>query len=364
MKRGNPSRAIGPAARLALAVPVGSGLQSDMSRLKSPVFLPRSPQFTRPPLERMMRLHHKLIAGDFPNCRKLADELEVSTKTIQRDIDFMRDRLGLPIEYDQLHFGFVYTEPVTHFPNIEVSEGQVVALFVAQKALEQYRGTSFEKPLRTAFEKITEGLKDTIKFQWGDVDSAISFRGLGTSVADLEMFETVSRAVLDSHELDFAYKKLGGTRHEARRVQPYHLGCVENQWYLFGFDLARQQLRTFALPRMRAVKTTKMRFRRPADFSIAKHLGDSFGVFKGKARHRVRIRFDAFASQLVAERQWHPSQKINRLPGGESELTMTLGSLEEIERWVLSWGGHARVQEPVELKRMIRRAAQAMLAQE
>ena len=115
----------------------------------------------------------------------------------------MRDRLGLPIEYDQLHFGFVYTEPVTHFPNIEVSEGEVVALFVAQKALEQYRGTSFEKPLRTAFEKITEGLKDRIGFQWSDVDSAISFSWLGTSVSDLELFETVSRAVLDSHELAF-----------------------------------------------------------------------------------------------------------------------------------------------------------------
>ena len=63
----------------------------------------------------------------------------------------MRDRLGLPIEYDQLHFGFVYTEPVTHFPNIEVSEGEVVALFVAQKALEQYRGTSFEKPSADRF---------------------------------------------------------------------------------------------------------------------------------------------------------------------------------------------------------------------
>ena len=95
----------------------------------------------------------------------------------------MRDQLGLPIEYDQLNFGFIYTEPVTSFPSIEVSEGEVVALFVAQKAMEQYRGTSFEKPLRTAFEKITEGLKDWIGFQWDDVDSAISFRGLGTSVA-------------------------------------------------------------------------------------------------------------------------------------------------------------------------------------
>ena len=96
----------------------------------------------------------------------------------------------------------------------------------------------------------------------------------------------------------------------------------------------------------------------------------SVAIENGMAReqradtHRCGIRFDAFASQLVAERQWHPSQKINRLPGGESELSMTLGSLEEVERWVLSWGGHARVLEPVELKRMIRRAAQAMLAEE
>ena len=274
----------------------------------------------------------------------------------------MRDQLGLPIEYDQLHFGFIYTEPVTSFPSIEVSEGEVVALFVAQKALEQYRGTSFEKPLQTAFGKITEGLKDRIGFQWGDVDSAISFRGLGTSVADLELFEAVSRAVLDSHELEFEYKKLGSARHESRKVQPYHLGCVENQWYLFAYDLARQQIRTFALPRMRAVKNTRMRFRRPADFSISNHLGDSFGVFKGKARHKVQIRFDAFAARLVSERQWHSSQKMRRLAYGELELSMDLGSLEEIERWALSWGEHATVLQPAELKRRMRRAAEGILS--
>ena len=194
------------------------------------------------------------------------------------------------------------------------------------------------------------------------MDSAISFRGIGTSVADLELFETVSRAVLDSHELAFEYKKLGSTRHEQRRVQPYHLGCIENQWYLFGFDLVRQQIRTFALPRMRKVRDTRTGFRRPADFSISNHLSDSFGVFKGKAKHRVRIRFDAFAASLVGERHWHPSQKIKRLVDGEIELSMTLGGLEEVERWILSWGEHACVLEPAELKRRIRRAAEAILA--
>ena len=78
--------------------------------------------YSRPPLERMMRMHERLKAGRYPNCRKLAEELEVSSKTIQRDIDFMRDRLNLPIEYDQLHFGFAYTEPVTSFPVTRVGK--------------------------------------------------------------------------------------------------------------------------------------------------------------------------------------------------------------------------------------------------
>lgn len=328
------------------------------SRVRPPKILPSS----RPPFARMLQLHRQLQAGSFPNCRKLAGQLEVSPKTIQRDLDFMRDQLGLPIQYDQLHFGFIYTEPVTSFPSMEVSEGELVALFVAQKAMEQYRGTSFEQPLRTAFEKIAGGLRDWIGFQWRDVDAAISFRGLGATVADLELFETVSRAVLASHELAFEYQKLGSARHEARRVQPYHLGCVEHQWYLFGADLVRQQLRTFALPRMRAVRNTRMPFHRPADFSITAHLGDSFGVFKGRARHRVRLRFDPFAARLVSERQWHASQKLRPLAGGELELRLELGSLEEIERWVLSWGAHAQVLEPAELKKSIRRSAEAMLA--
>ena len=83
----------------------------------------------------MMKLHNELQARQFPNCRKIASELEVSSKTIQRDIDFMRDQLGLPIDYDQLQFGFYYTETVTSFPSIDVSDVEVAALLVAQKAL-------------------------------------------------------------------------------------------------------------------------------------------------------------------------------------------------------------------------------------
>jgi predicted DNA-binding transcriptional regulator YafY len=320
--------------------------------------------YSRPPLERMMRMHQRLKAGRYPNCRKLADELEVSAKTVQRDIDFMRYRLGLPIEYDQLHFGFYYTEPVASFPNVEISEGELVALYVGQKALAQYKGTSFEAPLSTAFRKITHGLRDTISITWSDLDSAISFRNTGRSTADVHLFEQLSHAVFKQLEVRFDYKKPDAARYEQRYVQPYHLGCVENLWYLFAFDLVRAQLRTFALPRIRNVLVSKTRFRRPIDFSIGRFLEQSFGVFTKptKTKQAIRIVFDSFAAPRIEERQWHPSQKIKQLRDGGIELSLTLGNLEDIERWVLSWGTHAQVLAPPALKQHIANTASTVAA--
>ena len=56
------------------------------------------------------------MADRYPNCRKIAEEFEVSAKTVQRDVSFMRDRMGLPIEYDKARFGFHYAQPVIGFP--------------------------------------------------------------------------------------------------------------------------------------------------------------------------------------------------------------------------------------------------------
>ena len=308
-----------------------------------------------------MRIHAQIKAGEFPNCRKIAVQIEVSSKTIQRDIDFMRDRLGLPVEYDPLRFGFHYTQEVTSFPSIEVSAGEIAALFVAQKALAQYQGTPFERPLRSAFRKLTDGLKERVSFSWSEMEEAISFHSAGASVADLELFETVSQAVLQSVEIEFEYRTLRSSRYEARRVRPYHIASLENQWYLFGEDLRRGQLRTFALPRMRKARATTARFERPADFSIEEVLSGSFGVFSGKERHRIRLKFDQFAARLVSERTWHDSQRIKAAKDGSMTLQLELAGLEEIERWILSWGSHVRVLQPLELARRVKKEADAVM---
>jgi len=308
----------------------------------------------------MQQIHERLTRKTYPNCQTLGADLEVSYKTIHRDIDFMKYRWNLPIEFDRERNGYFYTEPVRAFPTMQITEGELVALLVAQKALAQYKGTPFEQPLHAAFKKLTDGLSDTVAFSWSDLDRAISFRAIGATVADLELFREVSRAVLRSQELEFEYRTLRSTRHERRRVQPYHLACIENQWYLFAFDLDRQQMRTFVLSRMRNTRNTGKRFRRPAGFSLTEHLRGSFGVFKGSTPQKIRIRFDAWTAQLIRDRQWHPSQKITELPDGELELALQLTSFAEIHRWILSWGEHARVIAPKSLVRVMQGTLQEM----
>ncbi len=86
---------------------------------------------TRPQLERMHAIVRRLQKGDYPSRKDLANELNVTTKTVQRDIDFMRDRQGLPIEYNPYKYGYHLTQPVTSFPLMQISEAEIIALFVA-----------------------------------------------------------------------------------------------------------------------------------------------------------------------------------------------------------------------------------------
>src|SRR5689334_458909 len=88
---------------------------------------------SRPPLERMLRIHRAIQEGNHPNATSLALQLEVSTKSIHRDLEFMRDRLQLPLEYDPKPKGYFYTQEVSAFPTLQITEGELFALLVAEK---------------------------------------------------------------------------------------------------------------------------------------------------------------------------------------------------------------------------------------
>ena len=106
---------------------------------------------SRPPLNRFQEIFHAIKTGRYPNRTQLARSIEVTTKTIQRDLDYMRYQLNLPIEFDYTRGGYYFTKTVTDLPLFQLTESELVSVFVAQKALEAYRGTPFAAAVQKAF---------------------------------------------------------------------------------------------------------------------------------------------------------------------------------------------------------------------
>jgi proteasome accessory factor B len=309
----------------------------------------------------MLRIHQAIQSGSFPNATRLAEELEVSSKSIHRDLEFMRDRLELPLGFDRRRLGYYYTQEVNAFPTVQMTEGELFALIVAEKALQQYRGTSFEKPLLSAIQKMEKSLPETISLNLADVQRTISFRTSAEPILDLKVFERLANATAERKQVELTYRKPGQREVELRTVDPYHFANINGEWFLFAYDHFRRDIRTFAPSRVKAVKPTGKSFARPDKFSLEQRLRDSFGVHSGQGEFKVLIRFSEQVADYVREKKWHESQRLRDLRDGGVELSLKLSSLSEIERWVLSWGGNAVVLQPEELAYAVKQAARRIL---
>ncbi|HWH70541.1 MAG TPA: WYL domain-containing protein, partial [Candidatus Sulfotelmatobacter sp.] len=250
---------------------------------------------------------------------------------------------------------------VSAFPTVQITEGELFALIVAEKALQQYRGTSFERPLLSAIRKMEQSLPETISLDLADIERTISFRTRAEPILDLGVFEKLAKATAARHQLEITYRKPGQQQAEQRKIDPYHLANINGEWFLFAFDHLRQDIRTFVPARIKSIRPTGFTYDRPHKFSLEKRLRDSFGVHSGHGEFDVVIRFNEQVADYIREKKWHSSQHLRELKEGGVELAMKLSSLGEVERWILSWGGNATVVRPPELAEAVKRAAQKIL---
>jgi predicted DNA-binding transcriptional regulator YafY len=94
---------------------------------------------------------------------------------------------------------------------------------------------------------------------------------------------------------------------------------------------------------------------RPGDADIRQLFQNSFQIWQSEnARlERIVLWFSGRAAQLVRERNWHPSQRLQELADGNLELALMLNSLEEIVPWILSWGRQCEVVRPTRLRKKV-----------
>jgi len=292
-------------------------------------------------MERIAALDRAVRAGEYPNAVSFAGRVEVDPRTVQRDIEFLRDRFRAPLVFDRRRNGYAYSDPHYRLSFLDLGEDELIALFLAEGVLRQYHGTRYAADLARACRKIAAGVS-------ADLASSHSFRISAPRPTDPVVHQALEKAIRDRRRLAILYYSASRDEETRREVDPMHLVNVDGQFYLVAFCHLRQCVRTFVPTRIRSIEATGAAFDPPASFDIDAYLADSFAVLRGDGdeAHRVRLRFTGEAVRYVRERRWHPSQSVEETPDGGLILSLTVGHLREVERFVLSWGHEAEVLEP------------------
>ena len=310
---------------------------------------------------RLYEMHRLISQGTYPNCPSIAEHLEVNVRTVERDIERLRDLFGAPIEYDRARRGYRYSEPF-ELPSVKLREGEAIALFLGQRLLMQCKGTPFEQFVQQAMNKVRMMLPQSIEVNLERALDTVSFhteplRGEEVEVAG--RYQLLTQAIEDQRTIETDYYTASRQAFSRRKIDPYHLRLFDGAWYCIGYCHERREVRTFALDRMTGLEVTGESFKVPVDFSVEEYLAGSLATERGEPR-KVVIEFDRSEVPYIRGRQWHHSQTLEELSDGTLRMTLTVGGLGEVMRWVMSLGSHAWVVEPEDLRERIAKEVEAV----
>jgi predicted DNA-binding transcriptional regulator YafY len=304
----------------------------------------------RPLWRRLQTIHHAIKERKFPNASSLATELSVSSKTVQRDLDYLRDELEAPIEFDRLENGYFYSRADYVLPFLPVDGKDLFSIGVAAQFLALFGGTPLGRDLKDCYERLAGLMPPAVRLRPEILMEKLALRATAFRPVREATWEAVSESLQHGLSLSIRYHRPGEAPGEPRVIRPYAFVLSGRDWMVLAEDQAAGQVKLFYLARIEDAWLTKERYSIPRDFDAAKFFRNTFGLFVGDAKpFQMRVRFSAAVSDEIRELQFHPDQKITSTKAGEAILEIPAQSIKEARRFVLGWGKDAVVLDPPEL---------------
>ncbi len=315
----------------------------------------------RPLWRRLQTIHHEIKEGRHPNTSSLAAELGVSSKTVQRDIDYLRDELDAPIDFRREENGYAYSREDYVLPFLPVDGQDLFSIGVAAQVLQLLGGTPIARSLRSCYERLARLMPPAVRLRPEIVREKLALRAAAFRPVREETWQTVSEALQKGVALSMRYRRPGEGPGAPRIIRPYAFVLAGRDWMVLAEDRDQGLVKNFYLARIEGPRLTGERYAIPKDFDAEAFFRNTFGLFVGKGRaFRFRVRFSPEVSDEVREMIWHPQQKIEAGPGGEAILELPAESLREARRFILAYGRHATAVSPPELVEDLRAEAAAL----
>ena len=232
------------------------------------------------PTSRVLQLLSLLQTFRFWPGQELSERLGVSSRTLRRDIDRLRE-LGYPVEATPGVAGGYRLAAGAHMPPLLLDDDEAVAIAVGLRTAAGASIAGIEEISVRALAKLKQVLPDRLRRRVGAVHANVvpmRWGGAGPTV-EPEALAVLSQACRDHEEARFDYQRRDGEE-ASRLVEPHQLVSAGRRWYLVAFDLRRDDWRTFRLDRMRSPRLAGARFRpRPIPGGdAAEFVAQSFGA--------------------------------------------------------------------------------------
>ncbi len=306
------------------------------------------------PAERLFRIH-RLLKGrrvriPIPS---IQEELEVSESTVKRDLRYMRDFMGAPIDCARDGSGCYYdpNAPEFELPGLWFNDSELHALLASEQLLESVRPGLLAPHLGPLKLRIRQ-LLETSGHKSETVAQRIRLQPIGNRPADNHIFGKVAGATLDGKALDIEYHGRGRGTPTHRPIHPQRLIHYRDNWFVVAWCDKADALRTFALDRILRADVSEESYRTLPESDLDHFLGDSYGIFTGEANQHAILRFTAQRARWVADETWHPNQ-VGEWKGDNYELKLPYSDERELVMEILKYGPDVEVLAPESLRHAV-----------
>lgn len=306
--------------------------------------------------ERILAIHRILKGARYPvSVRRLIDETGASRATLYRDIAFLRDALGAPVQTEGEGLVSYHIDEAERFelPGLWLRPDELHALLAAHQLLDRTGPGVLSSALAPLKGRIDALLAQQAGGKRWPLER-IRVTASGARKMDEQTFRLVATAVLERKQLSFDYRARSTDQLSKRKVSPQRLTHYRENWYLDAFDHDRDGLRSFAVDRIAASRVGDAPARDVADDDLNQHLASSYGIFSGAPKAWATLLFSAKAARWVADEHWHSKQQGRFLPDGRYELKIPYSNARELLMDVLRYGADAEVMEPPALRAQAR----------
>jgi predicted DNA-binding transcriptional regulator YafY len=333
---------------------------SQTERLQRKSSLPhRAPSrdYRSTPLARLFKIVMLMHGGGHVTQRDLAQACECSDRQIRRYLNAL-EQAGVP--FDTTRKRGYFLDPDWSPFHLSLNLMEVLALMLARQAVVGHAELPFAHSAQTAFDKVAALLPSHLRDRL-EADQAIAFHNDGKRNYAEAPWGQLLTAMHRRETLEMEYYTISRDTTSVRHVDPYHIVWLQSYCHLIGYCHTRCKVINFALDGIRYVKPTGAVFTVQKDFSLADYLRGAAGPILG-APVEIVVRFDAELARYARRRNWVFPHTLTDEPDGAVLLRGTVRGLDDMRKELLTWGRHARVLEPTELRDSLLAEARAIAA--